>query len=867
MQSPVRSSWTTGERPLSPAERGTLVLRATLTMALFYLAALGLMLFCGVLTIVLFFVTLVGARFGVGVVLSKLMAAPAGVFAVLVRRMWLPSAPVYRVPLPPDQAPRLFDVIRALAGQLALEPPSRVFVEMHGSAWVMMRGFGRGSGRTTLGIGFDLLAALTTAEVEAVMAHELAHARLVRRGLSRWLNKGLGRLSAVTNGLVGFAEANRQSGEDSDLADGAERFFKPLTLRAARLVATYSRQDEFEADRLAAGVCGAGTLRSALTRLEFLDAALQRLPWNERLARARSGEHFTEWFVGELARAGDGVESDLVRHTPDPFSTHPSMRDRLAALPRADGADGPHRDAPSGVTLLADPDAIATRLMDEIDRVVDRQELRDTKRLARETRKLAKPTRTTAGEILGVILICAAVILVLVGISEGFTAGLLIATVGNLFLGVLLYRVSFAGSQVGLPIPAYGTLSNQRRWDSQEALRDEEQAVEAELRGATTAGGKRRRLGKLLGRGRSALVARDFLRVHVAARLARGLAPKSADASLLYAIGAAALGNGTQAIEALGLVRRQVGLGAFHTKWGAAWALSLLDDRLAEGLLQQLHGRRPRVATFPAMLARLQMVHGKLHSAIRNAETAVRLDPSNRATAELLVQLLLTTGRVQEAGERLRSYAEDARKDPDLAYLMVRTALMRRDLPQAREWADVIRSFDATHEGLLAVANAFGLARLDDIAAEFFTAALDAGYVPEARIGLAKVARFRGDPVASRRHLLAALGAHNAMLSRGASPATVFEEVLAGLISLEQGRTACRAWIATFPHAEMPLSERSLLVHAPTEAAAQEHLREIVEAIQRDRPPFDLAGVKWREAPPDDQPIRPIQPGVKGVVG
>ncbi len=867
MQSSVPPGGRTGERPLNPAERGALVLRATLAMALFYLAALGLMLFCGALVIVLFLVLLGATRFGLATVVGRLMAAPAGIFGILARRMWLPSPPTSQVTLAPDDAPSLFEILRTLANRLGLEPPSRVFVEMHAGAWVMLRGFVRGSGRTTLGVGFDLLAGLTTAEVEAVLAHELAHARLVQRGLSRWLNKGLSRLSAVTTELIAFAEFKRRAGEDSDLADATERFFKPLTLRAARLVATYSRQDEFEADRLAAELCGAGAVRSALTKLEFIDAALQRLPWNERLARAHTGAQFTEWIVGELAHGGDAAESDLAHHSPDPFSTHPSMQDRLAALPVAKGASSRQGATPMGVTLLADPDAIASRLTAEIQRVVAEQELRDTKRLVKEARKLAAPLRTTPSKLLGVIFIGFGVLLALLGLSEELAPVWPVA-VASLLLGVLLFALSVVRSpRLDLPVPVYGTLSNPKRWDSSDTVRDEEHATEAELRAATKAGWKRRRVRALLAHERDPLVTRDFLLAHVAARLARELAPKSVNANLLYAIAAAGFGNAAQADEALRVVRAQAGLRSITTKWGAAWALSLLDEPLAEGLLLRLHKLRPTVATFAALLARSQMVRGKVQSALRNAETATQLEPSNRAITELLVALLLAAGRPREAGARLGPYAEDARTDPGLAYLMVRTALMQRDLPQAEEWADVIRTFDDAREGLLAVAHAFGVARLDDVAADFFNAALDAGYAPEANIGLAELARFRGDPVAARRHLLAALQTHDAMFSRGASPATVFQQVLAGLASLEQHRTTCRAWIATFPRAEILLSERSLLVHAPTEAAAHEHLREIVDAIQLGGPPFDMAQVTWREAPLDDQPIQPVEPGVKGIVG
>ena len=79
-----------------------------------------------------------------------------------------------------------------------------------------------------------------------------------------------------------------------------------LTRRAARLVATYSRQDEFAADRGAVELCGAGAIRSALGRLEVLDEAASSLPWSERLARLQPGEAFTAWLVSELTGPGRG---------------------------------------------------------------------------------------------------------------------------------------------------------------------------------------------------------------------------------------------------------------------------------------------------------------------------------------------------------------------------------------------------------------------------------------------------------------------------------------------------------------------------------------------------------------------------------
>ena len=62
------------------------------------------------------------------------------------------------------------------------------------NAWVRLKGYRRGAGTTILGVGYDLLAGMSQTEVEAVLAHEMAHARLVQRGFSRWLTGGVSRV-------------------------------------------------------------------------------------------------------------------------------------------------------------------------------------------------------------------------------------------------------------------------------------------------------------------------------------------------------------------------------------------------------------------------------------------------------------------------------------------------------------------------------------------------------------------------------------------------------------------------------------------------------------------------------------------------
>ncbi len=588
------------EKPLSPAARAGLVVNAAVTILLFYLTAILFMAGFTALALLLLLVTMAAARFGMASFVGRLLQVPVRLIGILGRKLWLPSETTYRIALTREDAPDLFAIARELSRRSAVAPAESIFIEMHSNAWVMMRGYRRGTGRTTLGIGFDLLAGLTVTEVEAVLAHELAHARLVQRGFSRWLKKGLARLTLVTTELSDCAAAYRQANARSDLTETTVRVFDALTRRAARHVATYSRQDEFAADRGAVELCGAAAIRSALARLEVLDEVVTRLPWSERLARLQPGEAFTAWLVNELTGPGRGDGGESLAHAVDPYSTHPALRDRLAALP-ADAT--PLRDSRPGTALLADPDSLAGRLAAEIQRVIAVQERKDTRQLARETRKLCR-AEGIGGPValLGVGALIVGLVLGLIGATSGFPLDMMGTAVGALIAGVLLVRYPRNRDRRPLPVPAYGTLSNPRPPETQEQLAAAEEAIVAELRASAARERTRRaRFALLVSTSYAALQERDYLRAHVAARLALELKKISIEAGLAYAIAAAGLGNAQQAHSRLGVIRRTVGFQTLATKWGAAWALSLLDDWSCEGLLQQLRELQPDIATYACL--------------------------------------------------------------------------------------------------------------------------------------------------------------------------------------------------------------------------------------------------------------------------
>ena len=279
-------------RPLNASAKALLILSACAMIALCYLFSLAAMtvivLFLAVELVI--FVALL--RFGMIGIITPVMERHGGLLTLFARSLWLRKGEHGRVPLNRDEAPRLFSILDSLAGRLGIAVPREVVVEMNVGAWVELRGWRQGSKATRLGIGYDLLAGLTEAEVEAVLAHEMAHARLVRRGLRTWLGGGFARIANLTNQLSARQEDFRRAKKSFAAGAICLACADACTRVAAKLVAAYSRQDEFEADLGAAQLCGSASLRSSLGKLHSLSQGTARLGWHERMAKLQQGDGY-----------------------------------------------------------------------------------------------------------------------------------------------------------------------------------------------------------------------------------------------------------------------------------------------------------------------------------------------------------------------------------------------------------------------------------------------------------------------------------------------------------------------------------------------------------------------------------------------
>jgi heat shock protein HtpX len=245
--------------------------------------------------------------------------------------------------LTPDRHPRLLAEIAQTARALDQAMPAEVYLVPDANAWVAQRGGVMGIGsRRIMGVGLTLLQALKVSELRAVIAHEFGHYHGGDVKLGPWIYKTR---EALIRTVVGLA---RHSG----LLMKPFEWYARLFFRVTHAV---SRHQEREADVLAARLAGPAALARGLVATHRAALAFPAY-WTSEVGPVLEAG-FLPPVVAGFARFCDEprIASDLARATEaemqegkaNPYDTHPSLRDRLAALGQVPPEPGPPSDPPA----------------------------------------------------------------------------------------------------------------------------------------------------------------------------------------------------------------------------------------------------------------------------------------------------------------------------------------------------------------------------------------------------------------------------------------------------------------------------------------------------------------------------------------
>jgi hypothetical protein len=242
-----------------------------------------------------------------------------------------------------------------------------------------------------------------------------------------------------------------------------------------------------------------------------------------------------------------------MRDAVDAFSTHPSLRDRIRALGADNSVAVPGRP---GIELLGDPDRVASQLVTAIHRTATREERKDDYNLQEQIRKIQNPSHSNLWAVIGVAFIIFALLGSVATLAGGNDTSLFfLVVVGT--LGVLLARKALHRDRRKLPIPAFGSLTWKRI--PIEEVGALEKSIEAELRARFESASGKADVNGYVDTSYAALAETEYLRAHVAARLALRKEPKNVDAALGLGVAAAALGNAKQSTELHEWVRQFTG--------------------------------------------------------------------------------------------------------------------------------------------------------------------------------------------------------------------------------------------------------------------------------------------------------------------
>jgi Zn-dependent protease with chaperone function len=363
------------------------LVRAAQAVALllgFYLVGFGIVIALLVLDIVA--VRLIGPLGSVGIYML-IVCAPATVLAgaVVVRGVSVSTrfsvADLPGVPVAPDDEPELWARVEWLAQTMGMRGPRQILIgtDADAAAWERSRMLGLFPGRRYLIIGAPLLLALSPAQLDAVLAHELGH----------YGNKDTRLGPLVGRGRVGIlmalraAERNVAVGGDG----GARRRFEPrgwwyvvLAFRAYAhvffsLTEATSRAQEYAADRASARIAGRENTASALAEIHVISSAYQFYLDRHAYSGLPLGllpepAQVIGGFGSLLADPPRVAEPERLRRIPGArgvsrasrFDSHPPLADRLAAL-HALPDDGRAADEPSGrraAEILRDPQGLLT---------------------------------------------------------------------------------------------------------------------------------------------------------------------------------------------------------------------------------------------------------------------------------------------------------------------------------------------------------------------------------------------------------------------------------------------------------------------------------------------------------------------------
>lgn len=249
------------------------------------------------------------------------------------------------------RAPALFEFVEELARRAGTRAPEEISLSLEATAFTSLARRGMFRRVPTLTLGLPLLLWMREDELASVVAHEFGHHVGHDVSLGPW----------VYRTRLALAGAIGQLDDSVFFLDVPFRAYGKLFLR---LTASVSRAQELAADALSAKLAGATAARTALQLVHERAPLWQTylhmdvMPFLRRGVRPPMLEGYRALpEAAGLRKSFAKVVEEQQQLEASPWDTHPSLEQRLAALPQGEGR------------LSTSPNAL--RLIGEVERELE----------------------------------------------------------------------------------------------------------------------------------------------------------------------------------------------------------------------------------------------------------------------------------------------------------------------------------------------------------------------------------------------------------------------------------------------------------------------------------------------------------------
>lgn len=331
--------------------------------ALGYLYVLGMLLVLAALTAGLI-ASLLFTK-GLALLVKKLVIPVVVLIGLILRSLWVRIGAPTGLALEPQRLPQLFGAIDEVRRVTRAPRVHAVLLtnEMNAAVVQVPRLGLLGWPRNYLILGLPLMQMMSPDEFRAVLAHEFGHLSGAHGRFGAWIY----RVRALWERLASALQAEKHWGSFMFVP-----FFSWYAPKFAAWSFVKARQQEYEADRLAAETVGAGSIANALVRLELKGEELSRRFWPGIFEKADTEPKPTDRPFRSLGHpdrrqllpdAGQRLEEALGRGT-STADTHPCLRERIAALATVAAVPRPVVRSAAEDLLSGELDVLTERLDD-----------------------------------------------------------------------------------------------------------------------------------------------------------------------------------------------------------------------------------------------------------------------------------------------------------------------------------------------------------------------------------------------------------------------------------------------------------------------------------------------------------------------